>query len=119
MEITEDPRELAKELGPASDARIGPFLGVASIALNMAMKYHDIATVQDGALYQQYKLEGRNMRDIHIDYVLETAIHIEKHLIAANKRVADLLIATLLEADEAAGDAPPPEGDSEPEKPAG
>ena len=69
MEVTLDPKEMAKELGPAADARIGPAVGVASIALNMAMKYHDINTVQDGALYQQYKLEGKNMRPLHFDMV--------------------------------------------------
>lgn len=103
-EISMDPKEFAKELGPASDASIGPFVGVASIALNLAMKYHDISTVQDGALYQQYKLEGRNMRELHIDIVFETAMQIEKHLIAANRRIADALIATMVEAIDEAGE---------------
>ena len=95
-EVTLDPKEMAKELGPAADAPIGPYIGVASIALNMAMKYHDINTVQDGALYQQYKLEGKNIRPLHIDHVFETAIQIEKHLIGANKRVTGLLIDNLM-----------------------
>jgi hypothetical protein len=98
-EVTLDPKEMAKELGPAADAQIGPHIGVASIALNMALKYHDINTVQDGALYQQYKLEGRNMRDLHLDIVFETAIQIEKHLVGAHKRVTDALLATLVELD--------------------
>ena len=118
MEITEDPRELAKELGPAADARVGPFVGVASIALNMAMKYHDIATVQDGTLYQQYKLEGRNLQPLHIDMVFETAIQIEKHLIDANQRITDLLLDQLAKLD--AEEPPPAEASGgEPEKPAG
>jgi hypothetical protein len=96
-----DPREFAHELGPAADAKIGPFIGVASIALNMAMKYHDISTVQDGALYQQYKLEGKNMTALHIDHVFETAIQIEEHLIRANKRVAAVMLSSLVEMDEA------------------
>lgn len=97
--ITMDPRDLAKELGPAADAPIGPWVGVASIALNMAMKYHDITTVQDGALYQQYKLEGRNMRSLHIDMVFETAMKIEKHLVRSHKRIADALLEQLVELD--------------------
>lgn len=99
MEVTMDPRDLAKELGPAADAPIGPWVGVASIALNMAIKYHDINTVQDGALYQQYKLEGRNMRSLHIDMVFETAMQIEKHLIRSHKRIAVALLDQLVELD--------------------
>lgn len=36
------------------DAPVAPGVAIASIALNMAMKYHDISTVKDGAMYQQY-----------------------------------------------------------------
>ena len=117
MEVTLDPKEMAKELGPAADARIGPAVGVASIALNMAMKYHDINTVQDGALYQQYKLEGKNMRPLHIDMVFETAIQIEKHLVGANKRVMDALLATLVEI-EAEETGPSPNADEGTNSPA-
>lgn len=117
-EVTLDPKEMAKELGPAADAPVGPCIGVAAIALNMAMKYHDFSTIQDGALYQQYKLEGRNIQTIHLDHVLETAMRIEQHLIQANKRVADLLIlslADLVDADEAASGSP--QETPEPNKP--
>lgn len=77
--------------------RVGPMIGVATIALNMALKYHDINTVQDGTLYQQYKLEGRNMRNLHLDEVFHTAMQIEAHLIAANKRVAKMMVLACLE----------------------
>jgi hypothetical protein len=97
MEVKMDPEETAKELGPAADAPIGPNIGIASIALNMAMKYHDINTIQDGALYQQYKLEGRNIPALHLDMVFETAIQIERHLIGANKRVTEVLLTMLAE----------------------
>ena len=75
-------------------------IGVAAIALNMAMKYHDISTVQDGTLYQQYKLEGRNMVPLHMDMVFETAIQIEQHLISANKRVARMMVLAALDERE-------------------
>lgn len=101
MEISTNPKDLAKELGPAADAPIGPNIGIASIALNLAMKYHDIGTIQDGALYQQYKLEGRNIVPLHIDMVFETAIQIEKHLIGSHKRVAEVLLAHLADLDAA------------------
>lgn len=51
-------QELA-EIG--GDVAVAPAQGIAAIALTMAMKYHDINTVQDGALYQQYKLEGEEI----------------------------------------------------------
>lgn len=114
MEVTLDPKEMAKELGPAADAPIGPCVGVASIALNMAMKYHDISTCKDGALYQQYKLEGRNLVTLHLDMVFETALRIEEHLVAANKRVTALLVASFTEMEELEADlAPSAESDEQ------
>ena len=86
--------------------------GVAAIALSMAMKYHAINTVQDGTLYQQYKLEGKNMTPLHLDMVFETAIKIERHLMASSPRIAGIVIDAFEaglaeeEASEAAGDAP-------------
>lgn len=91
---------------------VGPMIGVAAIALNMAMKYHDIATVRDGQLYQQYKLEGKNMVPLHLDMVFHTAMQIEAHLIAANSRVAKLIAFSVLDDIEAHGsgqEAPQPE----------
>lgn len=113
-EITDDPREFAKELGPAADARIGPMVGVAAIALNMAMKYHDINTVQDGALYQQFKLEGKNLQPLHLELVFETAIQIEKHLVEANKRVTDHLVETLMKMDDPEEQPPEDKGPAAP-----
>lgn len=74
------------------DAPIAAAHGIAAVALNMALKYHDIAMVKDGTLYQQYKLEGKNMREIHLDMVFETAIQIEVHLIGSSDRIAKLII---------------------------
>lgn len=90
------------------DVPIGPIHGIAAIALNMALKYHDITTVQDGTLYQQYKLEGRNFATLHLDMVFETAMQIEAHMIGANSRITKLLIGALdvMEMpDEAEGEA--------------
>ena len=81
--------ELAPVLG---DTPIPPAAGLASVALAMAMKFHDINTVHDGVLYQQYKLEGKNMVPLHLDMVFETAIRIEKHLLHASKRFANIVV---------------------------
>src|SRR3990167_8274411 len=64
-----------------TNSPVGQMVGISAIALNMALKYHDINTVQDGTLYQQYKLEGKNMHALHLDEVFHTAIQIEQHLV--------------------------------------
>lgn len=83
-------------LEPIGDTKLATSHGVAAIALSLAMKYHDINTVQDGTLYQQYKLEGRNMEPLHIDAVFETAIKIERHLLASSDRIAALVIDAIV-----------------------
>jgi hypothetical protein len=88
-EITDD---FAKDLAPIGNTPVAPATGIAAIALTMAMKYHDIATVQDGTLYQQYKLEGKNMVPIHLDMIFETAMMIEKYLLGASERIAKIII---------------------------
>lgn len=82
----------ASDLDPIKDTPVAPAHGIAALALNFALKYHGITTVQDGALYQQYKLEGRNMRGLRLGDVFETAIRMEAHLIGASDRIAALLI---------------------------
>lgn len=94
--------ELAEHMG---NAPVAPAHGVASIALSMAMKYHDIATIKDGVLYQQYKLEGKNLMPLHLDMVFETAIQIEKHLLGSSQRIAAMLIEAIT--TEVDGDDPP------------
>lgn len=91
--MTEDEALIgATDLEPIKDAKITPAHGIAALALNFALKYHDINTVQDGTLYQQYKLEGKNMRDLHLDMVFETAIQIETHLLGSSERIAKLVV---------------------------
>ena len=84
-----DPEENLLDIPELKDVAISPATGIASLALNFALKYHDINTVQEGALYQQYKLEGRNMRDLQLDMVLETATRLELHILAAPNRITD------------------------------
>ena len=80
---------------PIRNTAVEPAVGVAALALNFALRYHDISTVQDGALYQQYKLEGRNMLVLHLDAVFETAMKMEAHLMGASDRIASLIIDAL------------------------
>lgn len=85
-------RGLVKHLG---DVPIAPAHGIAALALDMSLKYHDIATVKDGALYQQYKLEGKNFRELHLDMVFETAIKMEMYLLGASERIAKVIVDAL------------------------
>lgn len=79
-------------LEPLKDTPLAPAHGVAAIALNMALKYHDIAMVKDGVLYQQYKLEGKNFRPLHLDMVFDTAIRMERYLLGASERIAKIIV---------------------------
>ena len=108
-----DIKEL-QEAGLPANTPVAPAHGIAAIALSMAMKYHDIATVQDGALYQQYKLEGKNMIPLHLDMVFETAARMELWLIGASERIAKVLveaIAVAVEDDPEQPEAANPEVD--------
>lgn len=82
-------KELAEHIG---NAPVAPAHGIAAIALSMAMKYADIQMVKDGALYQQYKLEGKNMRALHLDEVFETAMKIEAWLLGSSDRIAKIVV---------------------------
>lgn len=91
IKLTGDPSDF-KALEPVGNAPLGTAQAVAAIALNFALKYHDISTVQDGVLYQQYKMEGRNFRELQLAEVFETAIQMEAHLMGASDRIAGLVI---------------------------
>jgi hypothetical protein len=93
--MTDELDELKATLEPIKDTAVAPAHGIAALALNFALKYHDINTVQDGELYQQYKLEGRNMTSLHLDHVFDTAIKIEAHLLGASERIAKLVVDAL------------------------
>ena len=94
-EITADAYPFKEIVAASPDTPVALAHGIAAIALSMAMKYHDISIVKDGALYQQYKLEGKNLRELHIDMVFETAVQIERHLLGASDRIAKLIVDAL------------------------
>lgn len=77
------------------DLPIGVAHGIAAIALQMAIKYHDIGTVQDGTLYQQYKLEGKELVPLNLAMVFDTAIQIERHLLGASERIASVVVEAI------------------------
>lgn len=93
--------KIAKIAETIPEATVPPMVGIGAIALQMAMEYHSINTVQDGTLYQQYKLEGKNFRDLNLSDVFETAMRIEKHLLKTNERVAEIVMPII---EQAIGD---------------
>lgn len=104
--MTEDVNFKAREaMGPVDDVadhlpdvRVAPAHGIAAMALSMAIKYHDITIVKDGAMYQQYKLEGRNMRGLELNMVFETAMQMEAWLLGASERISKLVIDAVVDA---------------------
>ena len=91
-----DVEHTLKELSPhmgGEKLATGPAIG--AVALTLAMKYCDITTVQDGALYQQYKIEGRNMVPLDLAMVFDVAIQIEKHLMGTSERISALVVDAL------------------------
>jgi hypothetical protein len=100
-----EPDHPLDALKPLGDVPVAPAHGIAALALTLSLKYHDIATVQDGTLYQQYKLEGRNLVNLHLDHVFETAKQMEAFLLGSDERIAKLIIDALeVEDDKPKGD---------------
>jgi hypothetical protein len=114
--VTDEPSDdnLFKPMEAIGDTKVAPAHGIAALALNFALKYHDINTVQDGQLYQQYKLEGKNMTPLHLDMVFETAIRMEAHLLGASSRIADIVVEALEAgvAEHEAEPKPEPKGET-------
>jgi hypothetical protein len=91
-EFQQDFADEMKTLAPAGDFPVAPAHGIAALALNMALKYHDMGMIKDGQLYQQYKLEGRNIETLHLEHVFETAIKMERFLLGASDRIAKIVV---------------------------
>lgn len=94
-DTTDNAADPFKAIEPLGNVPIAPAHGIAAVALSLSLKYHDIGTVQDGTLYQQYKLEGKNLTPLHLDMVLETAEKMELWLMASSERIAKVIIDAL------------------------
>lgn len=87
-------------LEPIKEGPISPALMVGAIALNMAMKYADMSMVKDGTLYQQYKIEGRNLNPIKLEWVFSLAREIEMHLMGTSNRLSCMVIEAVMDLAE-------------------
>jgi hypothetical protein len=99
--MSSEPPDLLQGLEPIRDTPVAPAHGIAAIALTMAIRYHDFATIKDGALYQQYKLEGRNITSIGLADVFDTAIKIEAWLLGSSERIAKIVVDAITEPEGA------------------
>lgn len=93
------------ELEALKDAPVAPAHAIASVALSLAIKYHDMGMIKDGTLYQQYKLEGRNIQMIGLEHVFETAVKMEAFLLGSSERIAKLIVDAV--SVEVVDDPPP------------
>lgn len=85
------------DIDPIKDAPLSPSVAISALAMNFALKYCDINTVQEGALYQQYKLEGRNMTGLCMDEVLHYARQFEAWLLSGENRHIELMKGEIVE----------------------
>jgi hypothetical protein len=93
-----------KGLEPIGDTPIAPAHGIAAVALNMAIRYHDMGMIKDGAMYQQYKLEGRNITTIALADVFDTAMKMEAFLLGSSERIATLVVDAITAEEKEGGD---------------
>lgn len=83
--------------GLPKDTKMTESMLISTVALNMAMKWHDIGVVKDGAMYQQLKLEGKNLPVLTLPDVLATAQAFEAHLLAGPNRHAEMLSERIID----------------------
>jgi hypothetical protein len=79
--------DVEKELGEANarlpvviDGQMPLEFQVRSIALTIAQRHCGDTVIKDGVMYQQYKMEGRNMKALDYGDVLKMAIIFERYL---------------------------------------
>lgn len=81
---------------PIRDAPMTTSMAIAAISLNMAMKYHDFTVVKDGVMYQQLKMEQKEMRTIQFEDVLETADRIRDYLIESESVIRSMMTESVM-----------------------
>lgn len=96
--------DMAEVLPPDTKLSMSPATAIAALGLSMSLKFHDINTVQDGTLYQQFKLEGKNLRGLHINDVLDLAKVLEQHILSAPSRMTDRIMESLMDSFADAAD---------------
>lgn len=100
-----EPADNLLAIEGADNAPIPTSVGIAAIALNMALKWHDMRLIKDGALYQQKKLAGENFEFIDLNSVFETAKQIEAHLMHSPDRLSGLVLEVIEDVLAQAGEA--------------
>lgn len=97
---------MLNDLEVIGDAPVSPATAIAGLALNFAMKWHDMTLIKDGAMYQQKKLEGANIEVIDFQSVLDTAAKLEAWLIGASDRISGIVVQMLADESDEDGEQP-------------
>lgn len=66
--------------------------GIRATALAMAVRYHGDTIVKDGQMYQQFKLEGKNMQPTAPLLILQIAMDFERYLRGDYAALADQIV---------------------------
>lgn len=90
--MTDEASENLLNIPELADTKVSPYIGIAALALNMALKWHDMRLIKDGTLYQQIKLENKPIHEIDMSDILETAHQFEKHLMMSPGRLAKVVL---------------------------
>ena len=86
-----------KDMEPVLNTALASPEGISIVSLNFAIKWHDVAVIKDGAMYQAQKAEGKNIRAIGLEDVFETAALFERWLLAAPERLYSVLVEGKIE----------------------
>ena len=78
-------------------APVSASTAIAALAMNFALKWFDMTMVKDGTLYQQYKMEQRNITVIDFPDILKKAAEFEAWLINSDNRQMEQLTPGLIE----------------------
>ena len=79
------------DLAAVKDVPMSESLMIATVALNMSLRWHDMGMIKDGVLYQQKKMEGANINYIDKSDIIKTAEEFEAYFLAAPLRHARML----------------------------
>lgn len=71
---------------------LDPAQSVRTLALTMAVKYHGDTIIKDGGMYQQLRMEQKDIQPTHVNVVLKTAIEFERYLRGDYAEMVDQLV---------------------------
>ncbi len=89
------PLDGLEDIPANTQIRMSESTMIATVALNMALKWHDTSVIKDGTMYQQLRMEGKEIRSLCLDHVFDTAKLFERHIMEASGRLTELTMETI------------------------